>query len=305
MPNYIPQSDYKTSKGNVAPDFHLQSGELTPTQIAQYKNYVETKFRPAKVVRDATASYNCHAFAHANRHAWFNEITKFLQDDYYQFTPGQLRVGDVCVYVKGGQLTHSAVITVLSGNAIIELRSKWGQLPEILHGPANVPDVYGSIVYYLRKRGTKLIDMDEPNKDDFDNKIDDLLYNLTSDEKITQLKLASTPEVMKTILNEFSEYTELQLYGELAGEKIVDYIIKSDDDSLIILSLAALKIGYTQAVNAIAEKIIATKSVNVVDFKTFFLFEIFNSLKEGNQSARTSNFDDIFNEVDSFLKSKK
>ena len=56
MPNYSPQSDFRTSKGNIAPDFHLQSGELTPAQIAQFKNYVETQFRPAKVVRDATAS---------------------------------------------------------------------------------------------------------------------------------------------------------------------------------------------------------------------------------------------------------
>jgi hypothetical protein len=305
MPNYNPQSDYRTSKGNTAPDFHLQSGESTPTQITQFKNYVETQFNPAKVVRDATASYNCHAFAHANRHAWFNEITKFLEDDYYQFTPGQLRVGDVCVYVKGGELSHSAVITVLAGNTIVELRSKWGQMPEVLHGPTNVPDVYGSIVYYLRKRGTKLIDMDEPTNEDFDNKVDDLLYSLTMEEKITLLKLASTPSVIKTILNEFSEFTELKLYGSIAGQKIIDYIAKSDDESLIILSFAALKIGYTPAIYAIAEKIIATKSTNFIDFKTAVLFEIFNSLKEKIQSEKPSDLNNIFNEVESFLKSNK
>jgi hypothetical protein len=104
---YVPQSDYKTSKGNVAPDFHWQGADATPAEKAQLKSIVETQYRPAKVVRDATRTYNCHAFAHANRHAWFNQIDQFLKDDYYQYTPGQLRLNDICVFVKDGQLTHS------------------------------------------------------------------------------------------------------------------------------------------------------------------------------------------------------
>ena len=71
---YSAKSDYRTTKGNVAPDFHWSGSDDTYNDRARIKRVVESEFRPARVVRPATRKYNCHAYAHAGRHAWFNEI---------------------------------------------------------------------------------------------------------------------------------------------------------------------------------------------------------------------------------------
>lgn len=252
---YSANSDFRTSKGNVAPDFHWSGTDDAYQQRQALKNQVESQYSPARVVRDATRTYNCHAFAHANRHAWFNEITQFLRDDYYQFTPGTLRVGDVVVYVKNGELTHSGVITQLSNNRPTEIRSKWGAWPEVTHPPERVPDIYGPITYYLRRRETMLASDPEFASFNPSEKVDDLVYSLLSDERKTELLLASTVRVSELIISNFPEVAQLQFHSEVAGPVLEGRIADADLDSLAIIAVTLRKIGYSNALPKLAARV--------------------------------------------------
>lgn len=252
---YSANSDFRTSKGNAAPDFHWSGTDDAYQQRQALKNQVESQYSPARVVRDATRTYNCHAFAHANRHAWFNEITQFLRDDYYQFTPGALRVGDVVVYVKNGELTHSGVISQLSNNRPTEVRSKWGAWPEVTHPPERVPDIYGPITYYLRRRETMIASNPEFASFNPSEKVDDLVYSLLSDERKTELLLASTVRVSELIISNFPEVAQLQFHSEVSGPALEGRIADADLDSLAIIAVTLRKIGYSNALPKLAERV--------------------------------------------------
>jgi len=217
---YNANNDYRTSKGNIAPDFHWSGTDDAYNAREQLKRTVESDYSPARVVRSATRKYNCHAYGHANRHAWFNDIKRFIEDDYYPFTPGTLRVNDIVVYVKDDAITHSAKIISLNGNSISKLRSKWGAWPEVEHGATNVPSVYGSIVYYLRKRQNLLDENPEFIEEVAMERISDLIESLSTEEKEFELLLANTPEMALRIVKGFPEVMELVLHGDDAADLI-------------------------------------------------------------------------------------
>ncbi len=284
--SYRANNDFKTSKGNVAPDGHLASADYTSTEKARIKRAVEQQFPGARVVRDATGTYNCHAYAHARRHAWFNDITRFLEDDYYPFTPGTLRVDDVVVYVKNNSIQHSGFIKSLSGNTIREIRSKWGPAPEVVHTPTNVPKSYGSIVYYLRKRGTQFMDVPEPTDEDLQDKVEDLLFALTSEDHINALAFASTPTAAQQIVAEFPEISELMLYGSLAGKALLDRFTKAADEELPPLTYAIQSLGYVEALPAIAKKVAALPDDDTVSIQDHFLLSGFEALNTSYAANR-------------------
>lgn len=239
---YNANNDYRTSKGNVAPDYHWSGTDDTYNDRDQIKRVVERDFSPAQVVRPATRKYNCHAYAHAGSHAWFDEITKFLEDDYYPFTPGTLLVNDICVYVKSGQITHSAKIVQLNGNQIVNLRSKWGAWPEVIHAPNNVPNVYGSIVYYLRKRSRLVEDNPDFFTSDAMENIYDLIEELQSEEARMSLQLASTSNVAIAIAREQPALVGLLLHGDDAVAPLSEYLA-SDSSPHEARSLCALALS--------------------------------------------------------------
>lgn len=253
MPTYSNGNDFLTSKGNPAPDFHLTSADYTAAEKAQLKAEYERVHSPAKVVADATYRYNCHAFAHAARHAWFNDITPFLRDDYFQYTPGQLMVGDVCVYVKDNVIQHSAVITrVTAPNIILEVQSKWGRAPELLHSPTNVPRDYGTIKYYLRKRTAF---MKQDLTEEMNNLLmESLVFSLTGDEHLRAIETASTIESMVHIINSFPEIPALQLHGDIARAKLIETLAACNDSRVMIYAIALARIGGAEALDAIGKK---------------------------------------------------
>lgn len=281
---YTANSDYRTSKGNVAPDFHWSGPDATPQQRQELKNKVEREYSPAKVVRDATLTYNCHAFAHANRHAWFNEITQFLRDDYYQFTPGTLKINDIVVYVKNGELTHSGVITQLSNNRPTEIRSKWGAWPEVTHPPEKIPSDYGAITYYLRRRDTMIASDPEILSINPSEKVDDLICSLISDERRVELLLASTNRVAELIISNFPEVVELQLYPDLAGPALETLIDSADIDSLAIIAVTLAKIGYTNALPKLAVKVSGLGKDSLFGLSEIVLCAAFDRLLKGVSS---------------------
>jgi hypothetical protein len=279
---YQANADYRTAKGNVAPDLHwVNEVDHAYEARAQLKSMVETDFKPARVVRDATMTYNCHAFVHANRHAWFQDIGPFLRDDYYQYTPGTLLVGDAVVYVKDNQITHSGFITQLIGNQIIELRSKWGAWPEVLHAPTNVPPIYGSIVYYLRRRGTILMAGEiEPDTSVITQKVEDLLFSLLSSERLQELLLASTPEVAQMIVSQFPEIPELTLQGNIAGKLLTEKLATANELESVPLLHAIKTLRYKDALPVIAAKVAQLKEDEGFGTAEAVLLSAFNALRE-------------------------
>ena len=234
---YSPNSDWRTSKNNIAPDAHWSGTDDTYNIRAQLKAMVEKNYPGAAVVRDATRTYNCHAYVHAQRHAWFNDIAPFLNDDYYPFTPGQLQLNDAVVYVKDAQITHSGFIIQLNGNQIIKVRSKWGAWPEVEHPPTSVPTVYGSIVYYLRRRSGAMIESELLDKE-LSNRIDDLIYQLTNDDAIAEYLLASTPAVAEAIVRSKAAFQELTLFGRAGSKHVAQRLQETRGAALLPLALA-------------------------------------------------------------------
>lgn len=275
---YTPNSDWRTSKGNVAPDAHWSGADDAYNAREQLKREVESGFSGAVVVRDATRTYNCHAYVHAQRHAWFNDITRFIEDDYYPFTPGTLQVNDAVVYVKNNQITHSGSVIGLSGNQITRVRSKWGAYPEVEHPPGSVPSDYGSIVYYLRRRAKNMRDANEPDESELRDKVQDLLYQLTSSDRMRQLWLASTPEVAEKIVQGFPELTELQLYGTLAANAVAENLKAVDDERVIPLLVAVKRLNVQSMVPVLAEKVSQIKDKAAFSVTDYFLLSTLDAL---------------------------
>lgn len=237
---YTQKSHFSTSKGNIAPDLHWTGHDDAYAERNKMKRHIEQNYGSARVVRAATRTYNCHGYAHAARHAWFNYIDQFLKDDYFPFTPGTLQLNDIVVYEKGGEKAHSGIITQLSGNSIQRLRSKWGAWSEVTHQPSEVPDAYGSIRWYLRRRDALLLSDQEYFEVTAPNAIDDLIEVL-SDESIQQkLALASSPDVALAICHTLPEIAGLTLYGELTQEKLMEKLQVAESFEAALPILVAL-----------------------------------------------------------------
>lgn len=251
---YSPNSDWRTSKGNVAPDFHWSGTDDAYNMRAQLKAEVERNYSGAVVVADATRTYNCHAFVHASAHAWFNDISTFLQDDYYPFTPGTLQINDAVVYVKDGQITHSGFIIQLSGNTILRVRSKWGAYPRVEHPPTSVPSIYGSITYYLRRRSALMETESESPVHQDSRTAEVLLTKLLDSERLKDLWLASTPEVAQMIISQWPEFTESVMHASAVGPLVADKLKKYESAELPILLALAKRIQSRDVFRTLAEQ---------------------------------------------------
>ena len=283
--SYKPYSDWQTSKGNIAPHFHWNGQDMSPQDKKRLRYTVEREYLGARVLRDATYVYNCHGYAHAARHAWFDDITQFVEDDYYPFTPGTLFVGDIVVYSDGYILTHSAVISRLSGNSIVEVRSKWGQWPEILHAPETVPNEYGSIMYYLRRRGTRTTEEIEPSEDAVRERIEDLLISVAREERLERIALASTPAMARSIVARFPEMGELQLYGSKAGPAIRDRLADAEGGELAVLAYAIEMLCYVDALPVLAARVADLPKDGAVSVSEVLLLSAFERLNTADRRS--------------------
>ncbi|WP_137106049.1 DUF7689 domain-containing protein [Azospirillum argentinense] len=236
---YNGNSDWRTSKNNIASDFHWSGADDALAAHQQLKAEVERSYPGATVIGNATRTYNCHAFVHASSHAWFNDIGPFLRDDYFPFTPGTLRTNDAVVYVKDGQITHSGFITQLSGNTILRVRSKWGAYPLVEHPPTSVPAIYGNITYYLRRRQSLTTSEAQMSEHDENGVVSKLLSSMLDSERLKDLWLASTPDVAEMIVKNWPEFSEIQLYGGHALGFIKNEIERSEGDKFLVLSIIA------------------------------------------------------------------
>lgn len=100
-----------------------------------------------------TNSYNCHGYTFSNSSRWVNDdqVPRILTDNGYSVTTTPA-VNDIVIYRFSGNITHSGVITGVSGNTVTEVTSKWGRAPLYRHAPDLVPPTYGPWRAYTTTR---------------------------------------------------------------------------------------------------------------------------------------------------------
>lgn len=119
--------------------------ELSSAEIANANNYVATVYPRAVRETNASRRYNCHSYAWHNQFiyntAWMNapEQKKYWQDSSYTRVYASYTTARVNYYYDD----HSAII---AGSGVF--RSKWGQLPRMLHAPDYSPYNASYFEYY-------------------------------------------------------------------------------------------------------------------------------------------------------------
>ncbi|HEY0319573.1 MAG TPA: hypothetical protein VGC66_01240 [Pyrinomonadaceae bacterium] len=220
-------SVFKTSKGRAVKHFHVTAAnELTPTLVQAARNLIKKEHPNVIEIQAPTCRYNCHGFAYADSHGWFDYATKFISDDYEEVDMDSPHEGDVLMYKKKGLIAHSAVVTRVDGNEIVELQSKWGGLAEVFHAPRDVPNAYGSPSFLLRRlpdfvpleAGEINMNEEEMRRETIKLAID----KLWEPDIYVRVMLASSPEVARMIIEELPGVRELIDIGAEAGKAALD-----------------------------------------------------------------------------------
>jgi len=106
-----------------------------------------------------TNDYDCHGYTFLNGGAWIDndQVPAIIADNEYKETATPV-VGDIVIYLSGGEYKHSGVIKEVSGNKVTKITSKWGLWGLYSHAPDDVPTIYGTWKAYHSNRpdGNKL-----------------------------------------------------------------------------------------------------------------------------------------------------
>ena len=141
-------SEILTSHNRSVAHFHLgqppmPDQDLTAAEKAEMNQLVTDEFPDVELRGEPTLTFNCHGFAYAAAHAWFNSPRKFQLDDYTLIEFEDVREGDIVSYFSDHTLMHSAIVEEVTGGEITKLRSKWGMRATVLHRLDEVPADYG------------------------------------------------------------------------------------------------------------------------------------------------------------------
>ncbi|HTG92409.1 MAG TPA: hypothetical protein VL866_07480 [Pyrinomonadaceae bacterium] len=149
-------TDVKTTQGRTVSHCHVPNApctrELNEAEIAEAREIAAEINQYANEISPPTAEFNCHGFAVADSHGWFNHPRRIFEDDFDRMPLESARRNDIVVYMNGDTVMHSARITQMEDGQIHRLRSKWGNLAVLSHSLKGVPEVYGSPAHILRRR---------------------------------------------------------------------------------------------------------------------------------------------------------
>lgn len=150
---------YVKTQGNVDVPAFTAIDELDPARIQAYISAAQM-YPGVEILGNPTGDYNCHSYAwymeSTNNPFWIVNVETYAYDAHTESREKTEvpQPGDICVYLKDGQMVHSAVIDHIEGDTII-CRSKWG--PSVLceHPIGSVPADYwassaGIICYILK-----------------------------------------------------------------------------------------------------------------------------------------------------------
>lgn len=154
---YNSNSTVNTTSGNPVTTYLAQS-ELTNQQINDcYSTYYgKPGFLDITKISNATAYYNCHAFAwystnpgnrwiainYPSSNPVYYGVERFITDDHCTSlgsSDSVAQVNDIIVYWVNGLPAHSGI--VVSTNPL-RIESKWGQGCVWIHNKSSVPDTY-------------------------------------------------------------------------------------------------------------------------------------------------------------------
>ncbi len=145
---YRHDDDYTTTTGGLRVDLLSVNRELVDLDYMQMNGLYET-ILDVRQVAEPTTRYTCHSYAwywqspsltfsilDSGAQTYLNDLHKTTRAN------GTAAVGDIVVYYdKEGHLTHSAVITEISGGELI-CTSKWGPTGLYRHDINTVPENY-------------------------------------------------------------------------------------------------------------------------------------------------------------------
>lgn len=146
---------FDTSKGRSVdhchvPHFSCNDRNMTAAETREARDWMTRNFPNNVELRVANWRYNCHGYAYADAHAWFDYPELFIADDFLEVSLASPKKGDVVLYENGNELTHSAIVHQVSGGKIKRVRSKWGSMPAVMHDPSDVLPGYGKPTRLLR-----------------------------------------------------------------------------------------------------------------------------------------------------------
>ena len=104
-------SEIDTSMGRSVPHFHLgepgfPGPDFTAAEKVQVNHLLLSEVPGVEIAGQPTRKFNCHGFAYAAAHAWFNSPRMFQEDDYTLVEVEDVREGDIVSYFNEHVLMH-------------------------------------------------------------------------------------------------------------------------------------------------------------------------------------------------------
>jgi hypothetical protein len=260
----------KTSQGHIIDHCHVpnppcQKIDFTLAEIEKARDWMAKHFPDTIEVRQASRRYNCHGHAYARSHGWVNEPRPFLTDDYFEVSFDSANVGDVVIYVNGDTLMHSAVVRRIFNGEIMEMRSKWGEGPEVLHELKGIPHEYGVPVQIFRRQQNNAPFKDTTNEGEMSNEeskhdvIERAISDFSDPDIYLRLMLASSPEAAQKIIELFPGVSKLIDIGSEAGKAVLEFFRQEKaqaDERLLSVALYLLdRIPTVEAAQPLAQMI--------------------------------------------------
>lgn len=285
---YVTSIDWRTTKGNLVRHLHLKGEDDARILHPLLADQVLRTWPSNTILKTATDNYNCHGYAHTNSHAWFNNDSvygRFMQDDYYQFTPTKLKSGDIVVYGTLDNALHSAVVKSTDGGVrATELWSKWGKYPLISHNETNVPSEYGNIAFYMRKRSPILTEDDrEVEIIEAREKTRSLLDKVLVQKSKFSVMLANSTDTVEHHIRSIPHLLELRLTGKVGAEIILERLKTETDAQYSAILIYLLKrMDYKSALPELARRV-ELLSGDSLDITDDLLFSTFEKLSKPNR----------------------
>jgi hypothetical protein len=116
------------------------------------------KEHPDAMLRSSTSTYNCMGLVFAARrtHIDVDLVEHFLVDDDWRKLEekGDLRPGDLVLYLRNGEPAHVGIVWNIAVLGEIMVLSKWGDAGEYFHELNDVPAYCGVASEYYTDRRT-------------------------------------------------------------------------------------------------------------------------------------------------------
>jgi hypothetical protein len=224
---------------------------LLASDVNAFRASLGTIHTSAVEVGAPNGEFNCHGFSVVHSHGFFFDPTPFLTDDHVEVSFGHPLVGDVIVYHNGALLTHTGLVIEVNQNQITRVRSKWGRMGLVEHGPSDVPPSYGSPRRLFRRNQAQALgpldlllgELALMNEEEIQAVVDGAVAGFSDPSEQYKVMLASSPDVAKLIIEALPGVQELLALGpEVAGRVALDLLRKEETQENEALSGIALYI---------------------------------------------------------------